>query len=170
MNRGEYFLFTLYVRSHLPRCQSAGLVPWSVGLRPHSSPAVVRSEGGSTGQGNFFLLREPTGCFRHKSPSFVDTNTAFLAAATPPRGLPAPMVGYRKVTASSVWPSDMPTGPHGTPRPTGPQAGRVTTQNTTDEHGRRWLVLCSQHIQKTRAAELLREAQGGLRSGQCATP
>ena len=31
-------------------------------------------------------------------------------------------------------------------------------------------MLCSQHMQKTRAAELLREAQGGLRSGQSATP
>ena len=49
-------------------------------------------------------------------------------------------------------------------------AGRVTTQNTTDEHGRRRFVQCSQHMQKERAAELLREAQGGLRSGLCATP
>jgi len=31
-------------------------------------------------------------------------------------------------------------------------------------------VQCSQHMQKERAAELLREAQGGLRSGLCATP
>ena len=29
---------------------------------------------------------------------------------------------------------------------------------------------CSQHMQKERAAELLREVQGGLRSGLCATP
>jgi len=29
-------------------------------------------------------------------------------------------------------------------------------------------VQCSQHMQKERAAELLREVQGGLRSGLCA--
>ena len=93
------------------------------------------------------------------------TETAFLAAAAPHRGLPAPMVGYRKVTASSVWPSDMPRRP----------ARHITTYWTTGwpsdhtkhdrEHGRRRFVLCSQHTRKERAAELLREAQGGLRSG-----
>ena len=90
---------------------------------------------------------------------------SFVAAATCGKGLPPPWMVYGIVTQPLVWPSDMPTGPHGTPRPTGPQAGRVTTQNTTDEHGRRRFVLCSEHTQKTRAAELLREAQGGLRSG-----
>ena len=53
------------------------------------------------------------------------------------------------------------------------QGGRVTTQNTTDEHGRRWFVQCSQHMQKERAAELIREALGGVAERpmrECATP
>ena len=93
-----------------------------------------------------------------------------MAAATRGKGLPAPWKVYGTVTEPLIWPADMPTGPYCTPRPNGPQAGRVTTQNTTDEHGRRRFVQCSQHMQKERAAELLREAQGGLRSGLCATP
>ena len=38
----------------------------------------------------------------------------------------------------------------------------MTTHNTTDEHWKRWFVQCSEHMQEVRAAELLREAQGGL--------
>ena len=118
-----------------------------------------------TGEGRHF-----TGCFAHKLPSSVCTKAAFLAAATRGKGLPAPWKVYGTVTEPLISPADVPTGPYCTPRPNGPQAGRVTTQNTTDEHGRRRFVQCSQHMQKERAAELLREAQGGLRSGLCATP
>ena len=41
----------------------------------------------------------------------------------------------------------------------------MTTQNTTDEHWKRWFVQCSEHMQEVRATELLREAQGGLQHG-----
>jgi len=110
-------------------------------------------------------LTRDTGWFAHKLPSSVCTKAAFLAAAARGKGLPSPCKVYGTVTEPLIWPADMPTGPYCTPRPNGPQAGRVTTQNTTDEHWRRRFAQCSQHMQKERAAELLHEAQGGLRSG-----